>query len=315
MLHAENEPSAVLARHLESAFRTFQDVMRTKPFVAREVSAAVFHNSSNYDGELLLRVSTSLPCEASREVQLGCSKEVLATIIVLRESTVKSVLKGLAQVGREMPADKHLGLTWPLVRRLISQLSYPDYPRDRFVEKIALTQRNCLIAINTLYQGKRHQRLVPTKIGKLFEHYIAQQDAIAEDDLFDRHPYFRLLNELSFMLDERSYRDHQSLAEVLVREYLDGRYLRLSLAGVMPPLDDNMAPMPFHWRRRKVSTPYPRLGRYGILDDEDLNAWRKVESPFREMGFTIIRQLGIGQFGRVYEACNHLTHTFLGTWR
>ena len=57
-------------------------------------------------------------------------------------------------------------------------------------------------------------------------------------------------------------------------------------------------------RRTRVSTPYPQLRRYGILDEEDLNAWKKVEGPFRDMGFTLIRQLGIGQFGRVYEACN-----------
>ena len=97
---------------------------------------------------------------------------------------------------------------------------------------------------------------------------------------------------------------HLSYAQVMVREYLDGRYLRLSLAGVMPEVDETMARMPFHWEGNRVSTPYPRLRRFGILDEEDLNAWKKVEGHFRDMGFTLIRQLGIGQFGRVYEACN-----------
>ncbi len=304
ILHADNEASRTLAGHLETAFRTFQARVRHKPFVAQAAHEAIFENSSNYDGDLRLRVSHLLPCEASREVKLGHSKEVVASIIVLREATVRAVLRNLISAGRETPADAHLGLTWPLVRRLISQLSYPDYPRDRFVEKIALTERNCLIAVNLLFDEKRHQQLVPNKVGKLFQQFIAHREGIRESDLFERHLYFRLLNELSFMLDEQSYRDHRTLADVLVREYLDNRYLRLSLAGMMPPLDRHMAPMPFHWEKKKVSTPYPRQGRYGILDDEDLNAWRKVEGPFREMGFTIIRQLGIGQFGRVYEACN-----------
>jgi serine/threonine protein kinase len=112
------------------------------------------------------------------------------------------------------------------------------------------------------------------------------------------------LNELAFMLDEQAYERRSLFARVLVREYLDERYLRLSLAGVMPDIDASMERMPFHWEQHTIATPYPRLGRYGILDQEDLSAWKKVESRFRDMGFVLIRQLGIGQFGRVYEALN-----------
>jgi serine/threonine protein kinase len=141
-------------------------------------------------------------------------------------------------------------------------------------------------------------------VGELYERYVADRDQMPHRELFDRHPYFRLMNDLSFLFEESSYHAHRSLAQVMVREYLDGRYLRLSLAGIMPDVEEGMAAMPYHWSRNKISTPYPRLGRYGILDQEDLNAWKKVEVPFRDMGFALIRQLGIGQFGRVYEACN-----------
>jgi hypothetical protein len=181
----------------------------------------------------------------------------------------------------------------------------PDYPRDRFVEKIELTVKTCLIAVNVLYSDKREGRLIPTQVGALYERFVSRRDAIHEDDLFDRHNYFRLLNQLGFMFTELGFRGHETLARVLVREYLDHRYLRLSLAGIMPEIDEAMAPMPFIWEKTCASTPYPKLNHYGILDQEDLKAWRKVETPFREMGFTLIRQLGIGQFGRVYEALNH----------
>ncbi|MFT5240651.1 MAG: serine/threonine protein kinase, partial [Kiritimatiellia bacterium] len=44
--------------------------------------------------------------------------------------------------------------------------------------------------------------------------------------------------------------------------------------------------------------------KYGILDADDLAAWRKVREPLEDNGFAIVRQLGMGQFGRVYEAIN-----------
>src|SRR5262249_49114189 len=58
--------------------------------------------------------------------------------------------------------------------------------------------------------------------------------------------------------------------------------------------------------RRKgwVSTPLPRVNCYGILNKDDLTAWKQVEAPFRKIGLILLRQLGIGEFGRVYEALN-----------
>jgi hypothetical protein len=264
----------------------------------------VFRNSGNRQGNLSLRISSTLPCEASREVALGETDHEEGTAIVLRASMVQTVLKDFCSAGDTITDREHLGLFWPVLRRVISQLGYPNDPRDRFVEKIELTVNSCLLAINVLYDGRRADRLVPNEVGELYERYVARRDGIRREELFDRHPYFRLINELSFMFEESSFQAHKALAQVMVREYLDDRYLRLSLAGIMPEVDETMAPMPHHWEKHKISTPYPRLRRYGILDEDDLSAWRKVEGPFRDMGLTLIRQLGIGQFGRVYEACN-----------
>ncbi len=56
---------------------------------------------------------------------------------------------------------------------------------------------------------------------------------------------------------------------------------------------------------RLVRTPDPVLGSYGILDERKTCwAWKTVAKPFAELGFTLLRQLGMGEFGRVYEALN-----------
>jgi hypothetical protein len=63
--------------------------------------------------------------------------------------------------------------------------------------------------------------------------------------------------------------------------------------------------MPFCREPKGISTPKPQVGQYGILDQEDLDAWKKVSRPFDDLGLTLLRQLGMGEFGRVYEALNH----------
>lgn len=300
----ENDPSRTLAEQLTDALQHVLRALGDKPAAAHALRQTLFENPSNLTGQLFLRVSPQLPCDASREVAWGVREEEPVTNLVVRQTLLKTIARSLSRTGDKHHPLRQLGVAWPLLRRVISQLGFPNSPRDRFVEKIERTVADCLIAVNLLYTGTRHQQLVPNEAGKLFQRYVARRDDVPEGELFERHPYFRLLNELSFMLDPDAYARHVPFARVLVREFLDDRYLRLSLAGVMPSVDETMMAMPFHWHKRKVSTPYPRLGRYGILDQEDLDAWKKVESPFRDMGFVLLRQLGIGQFGRVYEAIN-----------
>jgi hypothetical protein len=199
---------------------------------------------------------------------------------------------------------------WRVVRRLISQLGFSSQPRDRFLERIQVASKLALVTAHTLYEGTARGSLVPNEVGRVHEYCVCQSHGIGEKKLYQRHPYFRMLNELGAMLfDVSSYQANRELIDVMVREYLDERYLRLSLSGVMPPVSEIMAPMLFRRTNNLISTPYPRLGHYGILDHEDLFAWKRVEGPFREMGFTLLRQLGMGEFGRVYEAINSANPT------
>jgi hypothetical protein len=122
--------------------------------------------------------------------------------------------------------------------------------------------------------------------------------------LFSWNPDFRLLNELSYLLERENWSNDEPVAKIQVREWLDTRYLRLSIASIMPELPEIMAPMKFRRRKTWVSTPLPRVNCYGILTKDDLTAWRQVEAPFRKIGLILLRQLGIGEFGRVYEALN-----------
>jgi hypothetical protein len=300
----ENEASHALAECLNDAFVTLRQKARSKPFVAEKLDEMLFANEANGETDLDVRVSESLPSQSSREILFGESLSALDVKLVLRQSLVDPVLAGYRQAGCEAEPGVRLGHAWPLVLRLLTQLSYPNQPRDRFVERIDQTTRNCLIAINTLYKAKRRGRLVPTQVGSVYEEYVGRQVDIDPRQLFETHPYFRLLNELSFMLDERRYKDYLPEARVLVREYLDARYLRLSLAGMMPGVTTSMAPMPYCWDDGEVATPPPEIGRYGILDKDDLTAWKKVDHAFRDIGFTLLRQVGMGEFGRVYEALN-----------
>jgi serine/threonine protein kinase len=62
--------------------------------------------------------------------------------------------------------------------------------------------------------------------------------------------------------------------------------------------------MEITWKKKGPVTPSPKIGSYGIEDEEDLSAWNKVVDKFRKIGLLIVCQLGIGEFGRVYEAIN-----------
>lgn len=134
---------------------------------------------------------------------------------------------------------------------------------------------------------------------------MAREESVELAYLHQRHPFFRLLNDLSFLLNDRLLETGLETAKIFVRDYLDGRYLRLSLAGLMPESPEWLQPMEFEWKgKKKVKTPTPRVGQFGILDEEDLDAWKKMRGPLAESHYHLVRQIGLGQFGRVYEAIN-----------
>ena len=203
--HGHNQKSSVLADHLNGAFAELQQRLSRMDFVEDRFRASIFGNPGNQTGTLRLRVSSVLPAEASREVLLNQSMNDATANIVLRRSMVDTVVERIASAGTDITAAEHLGLIWPIVRRLFSQLSISNNPRDRFVEKIDVTVVSCLIAMNVLYVGKKQQRLVPNEVGSLYEEYIAERDKITRDNLFSRHPYFRLLNDLQFMFQESTF--------------------------------------------------------------------------------------------------------------
>jgi serine/threonine protein kinase len=151
---------------------------------------------------------------------------------------------------------------------------------------------------------------VPNGAGVAFEMLSSASAKISRSDLFDRHPYFHMLARVSFLLRARPYDSYATEARIVAREYLDTVYLRLSLAGAMPSVAITTRPMPFSQKRGKIETPRPRVGQYGIVDEEDRAAWKKVAHPFRDTGFILLRQIGVGDFGRVYEVLNQSNPNF-----
>src|SRR5262245_36871379 len=299
------EPGAQeLASCLNSGLALMRQQLQHAPHAASALDEMIFGNTSNGGPHLNLRVSAELPSDATREASLDDALLATDTCIVLRKDLVDTVLQELRELGQDAPGETRLGLTWPLLRHVISSLGFPSYPRDRFIEKIDLTTREMLIAINLLFREKAAGRLVANGVGAAYFRHVSRQTKVPEEDLFDQDPDFRLLNELSYLLDRESWSAYETVAKIQIREFLDTRYLRLSIASIMPELPESVAPMKFRRRKRWVSTPLPRVNYYGILNQDDLTAWKQVEAPFREIGLILLRQLGIGEFGRVYEALN-----------
>lgn len=305
LFRPETADAVALARGLNAAYKAIETSARTKPYVGAVLDELIFGNLTNGGAALNLFLSETLPCGTTREVRLNEHRVPVENNIVLNAGVARTFLENVTDL---LDADKlarFIGASWPLMEGLISKLARSSTPRDEFVERIAVSTRMCVLAINLLYKDSERRRLTPNKAGERFERHHCDATGLARARLYDRHPYFRLLAELRFFLSEAGYRNNLATAQILVREYLDGRYLRLSLAGVMPDTSAAMTPMEWSWgKKRRVATPPPQLGRYGIQDADDLDAWRKVDGPFDEMGFSLIRQLGIGQFGRVYEAVN-----------
>src|SRR5215510_10752933 len=301
---AEEQGARELASCLNLGLTLLRQHLQRAPHAARALDDMIFGNASNGRTPLTLRVSAELPSDATREANLDDALEASDTCIVLQKSLVQTVLQELGELGQDAAAETRLGLTWPLLRRVISSLGFPSYPRDRFIEKIDLTTRDMLIAINLLFHEKAAGRLVANGVGAAYLRHVSRQTKVAEADLFNENPDLRLLNELSYLLNHESWSAYETVAKIQIREFLDTRYLRLSIASIMPELPGSMAPMKFRHRKRWVSTPLPRVNHYGILNQDDLTAWKQVEAAFREMGLILLRQLGIGEFGRVYEACN-----------
>lgn len=303
--HARNEASRLWADRINGGMELVMQRLRKHPVALGVLEELLFGNASNFANELHLHATSPLPSEATREIRFNEALEPEETDIVLRAEMLEHVDGLLRGAGKAPGADRRLGMMWPVLRRIISQLGYPSYPRDRFRDRIELSARVSFLTIQLLFAEKKKGRLVPNEAGDLYLEYLSERDGIPRNMLHLRHPYYRMLCDLSFLLKEKNYEGFADVTRVVVRDYLDQRYLRISIAGVMPGLMEWMAPMEFEWENKKrIYTPPVQKGRYGVLDSEDYQAWRKVEPALRDIGFVIVRQLGIGQFGRVYDAVN-----------
>jgi hypothetical protein len=307
---AETVDSRWLANLLTHGLDRTRKWLEAKPKVLHVFDDLLFGNARRGERRVSLRLSPEVPSDGTREVPRNGLNGHGETRIVLHSRLVRYVSEALIE--RARPVDEALGLCWPIVSRLVSQLAYPQSPRDRFAEKIEVFSRMTFVAINVLYEARRSGHLIPSRAGLIYEDMVSRSSGIPRAELMDRHPYFRMLNKLGFLLRGHGYGGDAAEVRIAASEYLDTVYLRLSLAGAMPDIAPAMAPMDFERLGRKVRTQQPVVGSNGIVDHEDLEAWKTVAEPFRDVGFTLLRQLGMGEFGRVYEALNDANSSYPG---
>ena len=306
---AENDESRWLADLLALGLRRARKRLEDKPKVLQVFEELLFGTARRGDRTVSLRLSPDVPSDGTREVPRDGNGQG-ETRIVLHSRLARYVHEAL--LARARTPDEVLGLCWPLVSRFASQLGYPEWPRDRFAEKIEVFSRITFVSINVLYESRKSGHLIPSTMGCIYEDMVAESSGIPRPELMDRHPYFRMLNKLGFLLRGHGFGGDAAEVRVAACEYLDTVYLRLSLSGAMPEVAPGMAPMDFERVGRKVRTTSPQIGSFGVIDNEDLEAWKTVADPFRDLGFTLLRQLGMGEFGRVYEALNDNSTNYPG---
>jgi hypothetical protein len=248
-------------------------------------------------------LSPVVPSNGTRESAYEDATHQSDTRIVLQSRLVEYVRERL-EAEPELGEGGRVGLYWPLISRLVSELAYPAAPLDRFAAKIEVFAKLNFVTLGVLYEGRKGGRLVRGSASVPYEKLASESSGIAFEALEDSHPYFRMLSALGFALKGDPYRSYSSEFRIATREYLDGVYLRLSLSGAMPDIPSAMRPMSFVRKGSKIETEKPLLGQFGIQSEDDLDAWKKVDGPFHDLGFVILRQLGMGEFGRVYEVVN-----------
>lgn len=296
-----NERSHRWAEALTRGFRQARSRLEKAPAAARVFDEMVFKNPSNAGSGMMLNSCAELPADSTREIRVNDDLSPAETRILVRTRLLEEFESRLDQ---DKPME-HLGEVWEVLSQILLQLGHESYPRDRFIERIELTTKWALVNLHVLYGGKKDGRLDPNDAGETFEKICARRGKMDRRELSARDPFFRLLSDLSFLLRDRGIESLWDTAAVIVRDYLDSRYLRLSVASLMPNKPDWLEAMPVEWKTpKKIKTPHPVAGRYGIIDDEDVDAWKQMSGPLEDIGYLIIGQLGMGQFARVYEAIN-----------
>ena len=302
----EDRVADSLARALNRGFDLLRKKLESWPFVTEVLDRLVFENRSNGVGSLRMRTSGCVPTHATREVVLTDDLQAMEACIVLNRTWLDQVLDRYLKEALQADPDVQLGYLWPIVRRTIIQLGYPNHPRDRFIERIAITTWASYLSLHVLFSGKKGGRLLVSRTGEGYLQWLSLQHGIPYEDILREDQYLRRLCELRFLYEKPLATDPEGLeiARVIMREYLDERYLRPSVAGIMPSTPEENAAMPYTCRKDRIMKPSPRIHHYGVHDKDDLSAWKKVDRKLRDAGFHLLRQLGMGDYGRVYEALN-----------
>jgi len=298
-LFARNADSEPWAAELNWAFEYVAECLERKPQLHK------IYREMLEPSRLPLSVFSSacLPSPSSRETLLDGQSHPVATRVLLNSTLLDDVAAQLCPSERK---PVRLGRCWPVFQTLLRQVARHTVPRDRFIERIEETTLWALINLHVLYEERKQGKLVCNAVGEEFEQWEARRTGLSRNELYTRHPFFRLLNDLSFLLSEKAIDSLLPTAQVIVRDFLDSGYLRLSLASIMPTVLESSMHMPFEWREggKGIRTPKPEIGQFGIVDSDDFDAWKNVAPAFADIGLGIIGQLGMGQFGRVYEAVN-----------
>ena len=302
----ESEESRWLSDLLMEGFLLVRKRLKNKPHVMRSLDELLFE-PSNDRLPVRIRLSPDVPSDGTREID--CEEPTSDVRIVLHSRLARYVHESLA--GQlDLSSDERLGVCWPLISRMFFGLGYPASPRDRFAAKVEVSAKLTYVSVNVLFDGRQSGNLIVSPAGRRYAEMVSEASTIPLSQIMEHHPYWRMLGKLGFLLRGEPYSSYAEDVRGAVREYLDAFYLRLSLAGAMPGVAPIMQPMPFVHKGHKVNTPKPAVNRYGILDRDDLDAWKAVAEPFRDIGFMLLRQLGMGEFGRVYEALNHNNSQF-----
>lgn len=246
-----------------------------------------------------VRLSRNLPTDTTREMgRRGTDEQVN---VVFNRDLAFAVRSALNSV--ELSHDECLGMSWQLVSSLVVHLAFPRDPRDRYLAKIEAVAKLSFVALNVLYESEHRGQLVASECGDAVEQLASATLNVPCSAVQDREPYLRMLRRLAFALRAKPFHSYAREFHIAAREFLDSKYIRLSLSGAMPEPESWKLAMPLELGRGQ-RTPPPEVGRFGILNLEDLEAWERLSKAFHELGFTLVRQLGLGEFGRVYEAYN-----------
>lgn len=302
VVEPDNPDSAWFCDILTGGLARLRLLAQRKPNVAAQL-AELLLRATLAPTPIRVRLSRSIPTIATREV-VGWS-DTEPTSIVIKRGLMLALREALN--GGGLDPDEALGLLWPVLVQVISMLAFPSEPRNRYGAKIDVTARLAYVAVNVLYDADESGVLVGTACGETVERVFASASGRERKEIRESDAYLRLLRAVSFVLRARPFAAYERELRIAAREYLDGKYMRLSLSGAMPDPEVWRAAMVLGGPPRKAKRQAPTVGRYGVATEDDLDAWLCVAKPLRDLGFVILRQVGVGDFGRVYEAHNLAT--------